>query len=56
MNVTVVTTAGKDETALEVLALLGMPFKRDKKAAKKLHKPVVARFIGRLLGSIKELH
>lgn len=33
MNVTVVTTAGKDETALEVLALLGMPFKRDKKAA-----------------------
>jgi large subunit ribosomal protein L5 len=35
MNVTVVTTAGKDETALEVLALLGMPFKRDKKAAEK---------------------
>lgn len=32
MNVTVVTTAGKDETALEMLALLGMPFKRDKKA------------------------
>jgi large subunit ribosomal protein L5 len=33
MNVTVVTTAGKDATALEVLALLGMPFKRDKNAA-----------------------
>ncbi len=33
MNVTVVTTAGKDETALELLALLGMPFKRDKKSA-----------------------
>jgi len=33
MNVTLVTTAGKDETALEVLALLGMPFKRDKNAA-----------------------
>ncbi|HMU96393.1 MAG TPA: 50S ribosomal protein L5 [Elusimicrobiota bacterium] len=33
MNVTVVTTAGKDDTALEMLALLGMPFKRDKNVA-----------------------
>jgi hypothetical protein len=35
MNVTVVTTAGKDETALEVLALLGMPFKRQESRWKK---------------------
>ncbi|MBL8024290.1 MAG: 50S ribosomal protein L5 [Elusimicrobia bacterium] len=33
MNVTVVTTAGKDDAGLELLALLGMPFKRDKKSA-----------------------
>jgi large subunit ribosomal protein L5 len=33
MNVTVVTTAEKDETGLELLALLGMPFKRDKNSA-----------------------
>jgi large subunit ribosomal protein L5 len=35
MNVTIVTTAGKDETALEMLALLGMPFKRDKAVPEK---------------------
>ncbi|MBK8574400.1 MAG: 50S ribosomal protein L5 [Elusimicrobia bacterium] len=35
MNVTIVTNAGKDEPALEVLALLGMPFKRDKAAVEK---------------------
>jgi large subunit ribosomal protein L5 len=28
MNITVVTTAGKDETARELLTLLGMPFKK----------------------------
>jgi large subunit ribosomal protein L5 len=33
MNITVVTNAGKNETALQLLTLLGMPFKRDKNAA-----------------------
>ncbi|TXH29381.1 MAG: 50S ribosomal protein L5 [Elusimicrobia bacterium] len=33
MNVTMVTTAGRDETARELLTLLGMPFKKAKPAA-----------------------
>ena len=33
MNVTMVTTAGRDDTARELLTLLGMPFKKPKTAA-----------------------
>jgi large subunit ribosomal protein L5 len=32
MNITVVTSAGKDETARALLEYLGLPFKRDKKS------------------------
>lgn len=37
MNITIVTDARKDEPAVELLTLLGMPFKRDKKAAAALN-------------------
>lgn len=33
MNITIVTDAERDDTARELLILLGMPFKRDRKAA-----------------------
>ena len=33
MNITIVTDAQRDDTARELLILLGMPFKRDRKAA-----------------------
>jgi len=34
MNVTVVTTAGNDQESLDLLRLLGMPFKTDKSDGK----------------------
>jgi ribosomal protein L5 len=32
LNITLVTTAGNDEDALELLTLMGLPFRRDDSA------------------------